>query len=132
MSPEVIDALWKAGIGLLVAVILYSIKDYRRTRIENELASETVEPRARKANIEQLDAQILAMSKAWDEERASKDRRIADLEKQFEEASTKLTSAEGTISELRRQAETMRRQIDNFQAKLVRMENMLSPKEGTT
>lgn len=79
MSPELINWIWRAVIGLVVGLVLYAVKDWRRTRAENRLAEATHQPKVNKTGIEALEAQILAMSQAWDQERASKDRHVKEL-----------------------------------------------------
>lgn len=128
MSPELQDWVWRAAIGLVIALILYGVKDWRKTRNENELAEETRQPKVARAGIETLEAQILAMSKAWEEERASKDRQIDELKEQHadcrqridraEEAVTqaqeKMREAQEKMAEMAKELEKFRRQLEQF------------------
>jgi hypothetical protein len=73
----------------VIGLLLYAVKDWRRTRAENRLAEATHQPRVNKTGIEALEAQIIAMAKAWDEERISKDRRITELQTELGECKEK-------------------------------------------
>lgn len=128
MSPELIDWIWRAVIGLVIGLILYAVKDWRRTRAENRLAEATHQPKVNKTGIEALEAQILAMSQAWDEERASKDRRITALKEEQGETKDKLATAEGTIVELHERARIMQKHLESLQEQLTRVTALVETK----
>lgn len=118
MSPEVIDLLWKAGIGVVVMVVGYAIKDWRRARIENKLAEETRQPKARKVTIEALDSQILSMASAWDQERKSKDRVIAELETELADTKEQLQEARTEIQAQREDIDMLKREIRGLKSRI--------------
>lgn len=107
MNPDLIDWIWRAAIGLVIGLILYGVKDWRRTKLENDLAADTNQPKARKVGIETLESQILTMAKAWDYERDSKNRQITDLEKQHEKCQERIDKAETLARETKDQAEIL-------------------------
>lgn len=126
MNPTLTDWIWKAVIGLVIGLILYAVKDWRKTRNENELAEETKQPKVKQAGIEALEAQILAMSRAWEEERKSKNEQIKDLKDQHANCRERIASAEDTIEELRDQGEAMKAELTGLKRKLEKV----TPKEG--
>lgn len=109
---DVIDLLWKSGIGLFVGLVLYAVKDWRRTRLENELAEETLGPKAKKAGIEALETQILAMSSAWDHERESKNRQIKDLETELTRSKERLLYTEGQLDSTKERLQSIQEEMD--------------------
>lgn len=118
MSPELVDWMWRAAIGLVIGLILYAVKDRRRTANENKLAEDTMQPRVKKVGIEVLESQILAMSTAWDQERISKDRRFAELLEEHTECRGRIERAEATIGEMKAKAETMAAELEEFKRQL--------------
>lgn len=134
MSPDLVDWIWRAAIGLVIALVLYAVKDWRKVRLENELAEGQQEPKVKKAGIEALESQILAMSKAWEEERASMNRRIEELlarlaecDQIVEDKKAQLAAAEATIAEMRRQASEMQAKLATFQEQLERLTTFIEP-----
>lgn len=111
MSPEVIDSFAKAFIGLMVGIALFFVRDFRRTRIENKLSEETVAPKTHKVGIEALDVQILAMSKAWELERKSLERRIQSLEDELVETNSELENEKSESDVRRRDLREARREL---------------------
>lgn len=118
MSGGLTEWIWRAGIGLLIALVLYFVKDYRKSKIENDLAEETKQPTVKKVGIEALESQILAMSKAWDEERLSKDRQIGELKQQHSECRERIEKAEGLVEEMKAKAEVMQEELNSFREQL--------------
>lgn len=127
MSPEVIDILWKAGVGIVAAVVVYAVKDWRRARIENKLAEETRQPKAKKVTIEALDSQILSMAKAWDQERQSKDRTIKGLENELADTKADLKAAREEIQAQREDIDMLKREIQGLQHR----QSAPQPREGS-
>jgi chromosome segregation ATPase len=117
LTTGIVDLLWKGAIGFVAALLLYVIRDRRRTKLENDLTEKTQEPKAKKIGLETLELQIVAMSSAWNHERESKDRQIQELEEslseerkehrktkvKLEDACTKLETAQDRIASLESQ-----------------------------
>ena len=83
---DVVDAILRiAGALGLPALLLWALKERRKTRAEGAVAERTVGAVVQKTDAGALEAHVLAIERAFSVERASKDRRIAELEERLDE-----------------------------------------------
>jgi septal ring factor EnvC (AmiA/AmiB activator) len=111
MSDQIINTAITAFLGMMATVVIFLLRDWRRTRIENKLSEKTIVPKANRVGIEALDAQILAMGKAWDQERVSLNRRIEALEEELNETREERDTAQLELNSAKRELRDKRREL---------------------
>lgn len=123
---------WILVVGQAVglpALILFYIRDRKKTQAEAALAEGTVKSQIDLSSISAVEAHVGLIQKAFDAERESKDRVIADLEEKLhtaqeevERQKAKLESMSVELYRLRQKVDTL---SDELQAAEIRIQMML-------
>ena len=107
------------------ALLLYWLRDRRRARADASVQEGTVGTRIGRTGVEYLEAQVIAMARAFDEERDSKDRRISDLSKEVRQLRQDVSDRDGLITGLRDQLEEMREQMEQMRDRMAALSEQL-------
>lgn len=128
---DVVDWLVRAGFGsLMVAVVVYFLKERRKNEAESSVAERTVDASVVTADAGALEAHVLAIERAFGVERTSKDRQIKALENEVRDVERRCTERTTYLEqELARKDETiaaLRQEIATLTAAVRRLEGSQS------
>lgn len=109
----------------LPGVVIWFLRDRRRGQAEATVAEETVSADVEIKGIAALEAHLVLVEKAFNAERASKDRQLADQQRQIEQLAADLEHRNAVILELRGE-------IADLQQRLTAVSDRLTELTDTT
>lgn len=109
----------------LPGVLIWFLRDRRRGNAEATLAEDTVPAEVAIKGVAALEAHLVLVEKAFDAERASKDRQLADQQHQIEQLRADLEHRNAVILELRGE-------IADLQQRLTAVSDRLTELTDTT
>lgn len=109
---EIFDVAFRALVALGVpGAGIWYVRERRRSRAADEVAEQTVPAEVRIKDADALNAHIAAIERAFEVERESKDRRIADQDRQIAELKQGRADDAERIAALRGEVQELRDQV---------------------
>lgn len=117
----------------LPALVLFYLRDRRKNRVETTVAEATAQDRVDLSSISAVEAHVALVEKAFDAERASMGRQIAELERRLVASQAEGDQQRAELETMRNELERLRSQVDTLadelQAASLRIESLLNDRQ---
>lgn len=109
-----------AALGL-PGVLIWFVRDRRKTRAEADVAQGTADSEIAIKGVAALEAHLVLVERAFESERASKDRQLADQQAQISQLRADLDHKDAVIAELKSEIEELQQRLTSVRDRLTEL-----------